>query len=35
MLYINITILHPSSSRLHSIPKKKISHPWQPSKPTN
>jgi len=35
MLYINITRLHPSLSRLHSIPQRKISHSWQPSKPTN
>jgi len=28
MLYINITRLHPSLSRLHSIPKEKISHSW-------
>jgi len=28
MLYINITRLHPSSSRLPSIPRKKISHSW-------
>jgi len=28
MLYINITRLHPSLSRLHSIPKRKISHSW-------
>jgi len=35
MLYINNTRLHPSSSRLHSIPKEKISHSWQPSKLIN
>jgi len=28
MLYINITKLHPGSSRLHSIPRKEISHSW-------
>jgi len=35
MLYINITRLHPSSSILHSITQRKISHSWQPSKLTN
>jgi len=28
MLYINIIRLHPSSSRLHSIPRKEINHSW-------